>query len=159
MQNKKERKTVADQLALRALAERYAAGVDRRDRELFVSAFHPDAVLIVHATGDPDTVVGTRRGHDELGEITVMIAGYDKTYHFVGNTRYEIDQDHATGEVYGIAHHLTPDRHGGTSFVMLIRYLDTYSRRDGRWGIDERRVVTDWTEVRTALRPVISDGP
>jgi hypothetical protein len=36
---------------------------------------------------------------------------------------------------------------------MLIRYQDTYSRREGRWRIDERRLVTDWTEVRTANRP------
>ena len=35
---------------------------------------------------------------------------------------------------------------------MLMRYLDTYSRRDGTWGIAERRALTDWTEVRTALR-------
>jgi hypothetical protein len=37
---------------------------------------------------------------------------------------------------------------------MLIRYQDRYSRRrDGRWRIDERRLITDWTEVRTANRP------
>jgi hypothetical protein len=35
---------------------------------------------------------------------------------------------------------------------MLIRYLDTYSRGGDGWRIDQRRVVTDWTEVRTALR-------
>ena len=115
-------------------------------------AFHPDAVLTIHAIGDPDTVTGTRRGHDELGEITTLIARYAQTYHFVGNARYELDGDRATGEVYGMAHHLTPDRHGGTDYVMLMRYLDTYRRRDGTWGIAERRALTDWTEVRTALR-------
>ena len=69
----------------------------------------------------------------------------------MGNARYELDGDRATGEVCGMAHHLTPDRHGGTDFVMLIRYLDTYERRRGRWAISERHVLTDWTEVRTAL--------
>jgi hypothetical protein len=147
-----DQRALADRLALRALADTYAAGVDRRDRELFVSAFHPDATLYVHAPGDPDTVTGTRHGHDELGEITTLIARYDRTYHFVGNARYELDGDHGTGEVYGMAHHLTPDRHGGTDYVMLMRYLDTYSRRDGAWRIDERHCLTDWTEVRTALR-------
>lgn len=147
-----DQRAVTDQLALRELATAYASGVDRRDRELFLTAFHPDAVLILHPPGDPDTVSGTRRGHDELGEITTLIARYAQTYHFVGNTRYQIDGDHASGEVYGMAHHLTPDRHGGTDFVMLMRYVDTYSRRDGTWGIDERHALTDWTEVRTALR-------
>jgi hypothetical protein len=147
-----DQRALTDQVALRALADTYAAGVDRRDRDLFVSAFHPDATLHVHAPGDPDTVTGTRAGHDELGEITTLIARYDATYHFVGNARYEVDGDHATGEVYGMAHHLTPDRHGGTDYVMLMRYLDTYSRRAGTWRIDERHCLTDWTEVRTALR-------
>jgi len=145
-------RTIADRLALRELADTYAAGVDRRDPELFVQAFHDDAVLHVHKPGDPDTVTGTRRGRDELAEITTLIARYARTYHFVGNTRYEIDGDRATGEVYGMAHHLTPDHHGGTDYVMLMRYHDTYERRDGRWGIVERHCLTDWTEVRTALR-------
>ena len=35
---------------------------------------------------------------------------------------------------------------------MLIRYQDTYSRRDGTWAFDERRLITDWTETRTANR-------
>jgi hypothetical protein len=143
---------VTDQVALRALAERYAAGVDRRDRALFLSAFHADGVLVLLDRADPTQVAATRRGHAELGDVTELIARYDKTFHFIGNSRYEVDGDRATGEVYCVAHHLDTARHGGTDYVMMIRYLDTYTRRDGRWGIDERRLVTDWTELRTANR-------
>ena len=145
-------RATTDQLALRALAERYAAGVDRRDRALFLSAFHADGVLVLLDYGDPTQVRATRKGHDELGDVTELITRYDKTFHFIGNARYDVDGDTATGEVYCVAHHLTTDRHGGTDYVMMIRYLDTYSRRDGRWGIEERRLVTDWTELRTANR-------
>ena len=144
---------VADRFALRALADQYAWAVDRRDRDGFLEAFHPDGVLVLLDHADPTIVTATRRGHTELAAITELIARYDKTFHFVGNARYEIDGDRATGEVYCLAHHLTPNRHGGTDYVMLIRYQDTYSRRDGRWGIDERRLITDWTELRTANRP------
>ena len=35
---------------------------------------------------------------------------------------------------------------------MYIRYLDTYRRDSGRWGIDERQVLVDWTE-RRAVAP------
>jgi hypothetical protein len=42
------------------------------------------------------------------------------------------------------------DNQGGTDLVMFIRYLDTYRRASGRWGIDERQVVVDWTERRAA---------
>jgi len=146
-------RAVVDQLTLRGLAERYAAGVDRRDRDLFLSAFHPDGVLVLLDHKDPEAVTATRSGHAELAEVTQLIARYEKTFHFLGNARYEIDGDRATGEVYCLAHHLDRNRHGGTDYVMLIRYQDTYSRRDGTWGIDERRLVTDWTELRTANRP------
>ena len=144
---------IADRLALRALGEQYAWAVDRRDRDAFLAVFHPDAVLVLLDHKDPTVVTATRRGHEELADITELIARYDKTFHFVGTARYEVDGDRASGEVYCLAHHLTANRHGGTDYVMLIRYQDTYSRRDGRWAIDERRLITDWTETHTANRP------
>ena len=144
---------LSDQLALRALGEQYAWAVDRRDRDAFLAVFHPDGALVLLDHADPEQVTATRRGHAELADITDLIARYEKTFHFVGNARYTIDGDRATGEVYCLAHHLTPNRHGGTDYVMMIRYQDDYSRRDGRWGIDERRLITDWTETRTANRP------
>ena len=96
-------RATTDQLALRALAERYAAGVDRRDRDLFLSAFHADGVLVLLDRADPTQVTATRRGHAELGDVTELIARYDKTFHFIGNARYEVDGDRATGEVYCVA--------------------------------------------------------
>ena len=143
---------IADRLALRALGEQYAWAVDRRDPDALLAVFHPDGALVLLDHADPTIVTATRRGHEELAEITKIIARYDKTFHFVGTTRYEIDGDRATGEVYCLAHHLTSNRHGGTDYVMLIRYQDTYSRRDATWGFDERRLITDWTETRTANR-------
>jgi hypothetical protein len=157
MSNADDLHDLSSRLALRELADDYAAGCDRRDSALFVSAFHPDAVLVVHATGEPDATVATMRGHDQLARIPGMLEQYDQTFHFVGNTRYEIDANRATGEVYCLAHHLTRegatnDQHDETDFVMFIRYLDTYRRDRGRWGIDERQVLVDWTE-RRAVTP------
>jgi ketosteroid isomerase-like protein len=142
----------ADLLAIHDLAYRYAAGVDRRDRQLFLSAFRPDATLTVRRPG-PDGEVrdSVRTGHDQLGTVTEVIARYAKTFHFVGNHRVEVAGDTATGEVYCTAHHLDPGPHGGTDYTMLIRYLDTY-RRDpgGPWLIASRRLEVDWTEVQAA---------
>ena len=143
---------IADQLALRSLGEQYARAVDRHDRDAFLSVFHPDGVLVLLDHADPEKVTATLRGHAELANVTERIQVYERTFHFVGNTTYELDGDRATGEVYCLAHHLNRNRHGGTDHVMLIRYQDTYSRRDGRWGIDERRLITDWTETRAANR-------
>jgi ketosteroid isomerase-like protein len=141
---------LADRAALRDLAERYASGVDLRDPDLYVSAFLPDATLFVHDTRGE--VTGTRVGHEELAKIPSLIKQYDKTFHFLGQSRYEINGDEASGEVYCIAHHLTPDRHGGTNFVMYMRYQDTYRRDEtGTWKIAIRHATQDWTDVRAAV--------
>ena len=141
--------TAEDVAELRALAESYAHGADRRDRDAFLSAFHPDARLLVFTNSDDDEPRGVREGHEALGAIPDMLSRYDKTFHFLGNHRYSVDGDTASGEVYCMAHHMTTDIHGATDFVMLIRYLDSY-RRDpgGAWRISEREVRPDWTESR-----------
>jgi len=148
----------ADRLAIQDLAYRYAAGVDRRDKALFLSAFHPDATLTI-VRNDPDGAdqVVVRRGHGELGTIPELITRYDKTFHFVGNHHCVVSGDEATGEVYCTAHHLTSEPRGGTDHVMLIRYQDTYRRgSDGQWLIGSRRLVVDWTE-RHAVPPGKTD--
>jgi hypothetical protein len=151
MSNADDLHDLSSRLALRALADDYAAGCDHRDAELYVGVFHEDATLVVHATGDPDTIATEHRGQHQLGTIPGMLARYDRTYHFVGNTRYEIRGNDATGEVYCVAHHLSTRDTGRRDLVMYIRYLDAYRRVDSRWGIDERRVMIDWVEQRDVL--------
>ena len=141
--------TAEDVAELRALAENYAHGADRRDREAFLSAFHPDARLLVFTNSDDAEPRGVRQGHEALGAIPDMLSRYDKTFHFLGNHRYSVEGDTASGEVYCMAHHLTNDVHGATDFIMLIRYLDSYRREPGgAWRIAERQVRPDWTESR-----------
>lgn len=144
--------TAEDVSELRALAYAYAHGADRDDRDAFLSAFHPDARLAVFTSSDDEEPRNVRQGYEELGTVPHMLSRYDKTFHFVGNQRYEPGEDGtATGEVYCLAHHLTKDVHGASDFVMHIRYLDVYRRTaDGRWLIAERQVKPDWTESRRA---------
>ena len=138
-----------DALELRALADCYAHAVDRNERDTFLSAFLPDARLTVFTRTEDAEPRSVRQGHEALGEIPQLLSRYDHTFHFVGNHRYTVDGDTASGEVYCIAHHLTRDEHGASDFVMLIRYLDTYRRdADGAWRIAERTVRPEWTESR-----------
>ena len=135
---------------LRSLAERYAQGVDRRDVETFVALFHDDAAIVIH---DPSESTEPRelRGLERLAKVPEVIQRYPKTFHLLGQSTYDIGDGEATGEVYCIAHHLTPDVHGGTNYVMYIRYEDTYRPDvDGVWKFAERRLRVDWTETRAA---------
>jgi len=143
----------AIQLELRSLAERYAQSVDRRDVTTFVALFHDDAAITIH---DPSESNEPRelRGIERLAKIPEVIERYPKTFHLLGQSTYTIGDDEATGEVYCVAHHLTPDAHGGTNYVMYIRYEDTY-RPDvnGAWKFAQRRLRVDWTETRAANPP------
>jgi hypothetical protein len=139
--------------AIGALAARYAAGVDRRDRDLFLSAFHAEATLRVFRPGpDGEEVISTRTGHEEIGVVPSVISRYEKTFHFIGNHLVHVTGDEAEGEVYCTARHLSPGIHGGLDFVMLIRYQDRYRRDPGqKWLIADRLVQVDWTELHAAL--------
>ena len=142
-----------DERELRALAADYAAGVDRRDQERLLSVFTPDGVLERYDAGVVDAPRGVIRGHEELARITERIASYDATFHFVGQGTYRAEGDGAVGEVYCTARHLTRTRHGATDFTMLIRYVDRYRRDADGWRIAARKVLVDWTELHTAIRP------
>jgi ketosteroid isomerase-like protein len=145
----------ADISALTALAYRYASAVDQRDREMLLSVFHHDAILRVIRRGpDGQERISIRTGHREVGEITELISRYDRTFHFVGNHRYELSDDHATGEVYCMARHLTLDDRGGSDVVMFIRYRDLYRRgADAAWLVAERDVQVDWSEEHVGVSP------
>jgi hypothetical protein len=79
---------------------------------------------------------------------------YARTFHFLGQCIYEIGDGEAQGEVYCQAHHLTVYRHGGTDYVMHMRYEDAYRHDErGAWKIAERVAFIDWTETRAANPP------
>jgi hypothetical protein len=136
--------------ALRTLAACYAAGVDRRQLDLFLSAFRPGATLAVHrAQAGPDDEPLLMRGHAEIGRVVELIARYPMTFHLLGQGRYEVHGDRASGEVYCVANHYVPSDQGACNYVMYIRYEDEYRRdRGGPWKIECRDVYPDWTETR-----------
>lgn len=146
-----------DRFALRDLAEGYAFAIDHHDRQAFEALFHEDASLVTFVGNDPgDEPRNTHTGHAALGRIVDVLATmYPRTFHLVGNHRCAVDGDSATGEAYCVAHHLTPDpfRHGATDYVMVIRYLDDYGRRDGVWRFTRRRMLLEWS----GTYPVIGD--
>ena len=149
MSDQLENERGGDKPALRALAVHYANAVDEGDSRKFISAFLPDAKLVVR---NGDATLSERQGHAQLEGIPARAqTRFDCTMHFLGQSLYDIGPDGASGVVYCIAHHLKRTEHGGTNHVMYIRYRDTY-RRDaaGDWKIASRVVGIDWTETRAA---------
>ena len=144
--------TVELEHELQALATGYALGVDQRHRARFLGVFHPDAVLEVYASPaggvEPS---GVMRGHAEIGSVIDKISVYPKTFHFIGQSSYEVTARSTTGEVYCVAHHLRRVEEGWRDLVMFIRYEDVYHPgSDGSWRIAHRSVRVEWTEDHEA---------
>jgi hypothetical protein len=143
---------------LRELAVRYATGVDRRDRDYFLGAFHDDAMLLVDRPGARPPQY-RMHGHDEIGRVIERIATYPKTFHMLGQSRYDTQEGEATGEVYCQANHYEVTDQGPVNRVMYIRYQDEYRPGDdGTWRIESRQVLVDWTETHPVDPPIDRSG-
>ena len=118
---------------------RYCRGVDRGDRELIRSVYHPDA------SDDHGSWKGA--GVDFADYIVDSMDGATiAAQHQITNTLIEVDGDSAACESYFLAFHPTRDQAGDETLAIAAgRYLDRFERRDGAWRIADRRVVLDWT--------------
>jgi hypothetical protein len=133
---------VADQVALRALVDAYAAAADDRDPVAFAELFVPDGELSARrGDGEPTVYVG----HERLAEIPERLRRYDHTFHHVAYHRSAIDGDTATGVAGCRAHHVTATDHGATDLVLTIRYRDAYRRTPKGWRFARREVHILWT--------------
>jgi 3-phenylpropionate/cinnamic acid dioxygenase small subunit len=139
-------------LALRDLQYAYASAVDRRDPDALLAVFHADVVLRVFAP-DTDEPLMEGRGREQLALMTeVMSQRYARTMHVMTNTSSSIDGDTATGEVYGVAHHLILDDGPPRKFVAYLRYDDAFGREpDGTWRITRRDIRFLWSEETPVL--------
>jgi len=131
-----EVQALLDKQALRELALRYARGIDRRDRGLLLSVYHPDAM--------DDHGEMFRGSPERFADWQPEVMGpFEVTAHYIMNSDYCIDGDEAEGELYFIAfHRVKPPE--AAEFWVGGRYLDRYQRRDGGWKIAHRRLVWDF---------------
>jgi hypothetical protein len=107
---------------------RYTRGMDRLDRELVLSAYHPDGkedhgAFIAPAEVFVDRVLAVHREQEQA------------TQHIMTNHNCEIAGDVAHAETYVACYIL--DREGKGSYS-LGRFCDRLEKRDGRWGIVDR---------------------
>lgn len=147
--------------SLRRLVTAYSRAVDRRDFALLRSLYHDDA-RDTHGRmfeGGPDAYVAF---------VEAALAAYEATAHYVVNMSFEVDGDHAEGEVHKINYHRTR----GTPAHEIVtgsRSLDHYRRRDGEWRFLSRTITLDWArrqpvdpgayEDFAARSPLGSAGP
>lgn len=148
-----------DRAALRRLSDGYAAAVDALDGGAFADLFTEDGELWVpDVTRGGDPVV-RRAGREALARIPAGLARYHATCHGVGRADFAVDGETATGDVTGVAHHLSAGPSGGdgpgTDTIWHLRYVDTYRRTGDGWRIARRALHLRGTEER----PLPRTGP
>ena len=140
----------ADRLAIRELIEAYAHCADRRDARGQMSLFTEDTHFVVYMNAKDPAPSQEMRSREALAPVFAELNKYDVTTHFLGqSTILTLTGDHATGEAYCLAHHVTVDHGNRRLMVGSLRYLDTLVKIEGVWLFAERRLYVDWLEERT----------
>ncbi len=121
--------TVEDYTALRQLAERYVDAVNRFDAEAWGDTWTPDGEW---------TTRTTRKGREEVvADWTRIMASIPNVYmHVYSGVIDDVTGDTASGRWY-MGEFL--NREEGRTMNSLC-YFDTYTRIDGQWYIQTRRL-------------------
>ena len=115
---------------------RYCHGLDRFDR---------GQAMIWHADGTADYGADIYQGTGSgfLDWVWPVHETFERTSHQVTNILVTVDGDRATSETYVTV----CLRNAEVDLVNRGRYSDTWSRRDGRWGVDARTYTDDVAQV------------
>jgi SnoaL-like domain len=143
----------ADRLALRELFDAYAHCADRRDAEGQKALFADDTVFAVYMDGEGTEPTYVLEGREALTPVFDDLNRYEVTTHFNGQSTATLAGDRATGESYTIAHHLYTEDGERKLMVASLRYLDEFTKIDGRWFFAERKLIVDWSETRSLSEP------
>jgi hypothetical protein len=121
----------------------YCRAVDRVDRELGYSIWHDDATV--------DYGDGIYRGNAR-GVIDYICESHLKGVvhsHQITNILIKLDGDRAFSEAYVISGARIIFDGVLKQITTRGRYLDRWSRRAGRWGIEKRFFAHDFGDIRT----------
>ncbi len=133
---------LADRQAITELIYRYCRSVDRLDVPLGHSIWHEDGI----ADYGPDIYQGPGRG--VIDQICAQHAHLLHHSHQVSNILIDLQGDEAGSEAYVTASLRMQADNGVRQITVWSRYIDRWSRRDGRWGLDKRVTVIDFDEIR-----------
>jgi hypothetical protein len=138
-----DRQDIADCLT------RFSRGMDRFDADLFLSAFHPDAVIAAgDFVGGPVELYAWARDMHEQGQIA--------TQHHLLNNTCDIDGDTAHSETYYL---FAARNRDNSNWIAGGRYFDRLERRAEIWRIALRTNVIEWSGMVPTMPIPFSDVP
>lgn len=128
---------------------RFSRGMDRFDREAFLSAFHSDATIAAGPfVGGPVELYGWAQAMHEQGQIA--------THHNLLNHTCEISGDVAHTETYYL---FVARNRDDSNWIAGGRYIDKLERRAGVWKISLRTNAIEWSGLVPTMAIPFADVP
>src|SRR5712672_3348878 len=124
----------ADRLAIRELVESYAHCADRRDAKGQMAHFTDDTHFVVYMNAKDPTPSMDLHSRQALAPVFADLNQYEATTHFIGqSTILTLSSNHATGEAYCLAHHISVKDGQRRIMIASLRYYDTFVKEGGSW--------------------------
>ncbi len=140
-------RAVTDRQAITDQIHRYCRAMDRIDAELGYSVWHNGAEADYGA-------IFRGTGHAFIDWVCEVHRGMEFHTHRISNISIELDGDTAGSESYVMVTLRFAQRDRLMQSTSHGRYVDRWSRHNGRWAIDRREYVQDFddlTEVTTSV--------
>lgn len=132
---------IADRQAITDLIYRYCRAMDRIDYDLGYSIWHDDGLAVYEGFYE-----GTGRGFiDKVCDNHKPLLNHS---HQMSNIIIELNGDRAASESYVTAALTILNGDKIKQMTVRSRYVDRWSKRSGRWGIDKRIAIRDFDDVR-----------
>ena len=128
-------------LAIEDMLHRYCRGVDRMDRPLALSVFHPESTVEIDAAF-------TGSGPGFIDWVWERHRGAARHLHNITNVIVSGTDDIAASEAYVMALLRIESQNGLMVLQSHGRYLDEWVRFEARWVIKRRRYVHEFQEIR-----------
>jgi hypothetical protein len=140
---------LADRQEILDCLTRFSRGMDRFDRELFLSAFHADATIAAGVfVGGPVQLYNWASDLHKQGQHA--------THHNLLNVSYDITGDVAHTECYYL---FVGRNRDDSNWIAGGRYIDRLERRDGEWRISLRTNVIEWSGLVPTMPLPFADVP
>jgi hypothetical protein len=138
-----------DRQAILDCLTRFSRGMDRFDRELFLSAFHADATIAAgeFVGGPADLYPWAARLHEQ-GQIA--------THHNLLNHSCEITGNVAHAETYYL---FVGRNRDDSNWMAGGRYIDNLEKRGGQWKIALRTNAVEWSGMVPTMPIPFADVP
>ena len=138
-----------DEADIRACLTRFSRGMDRFDKPLYLTAFHPDAVV---AAGP---FVGSAEACYDWA-MPMHEAGQFATHHNLLNCTIDIAGETAHAETYYL---FVGRNRDDSNWMAGGRYLDRLEQRNGEWKIALRTNLIEWSGMAPSMPLPFADIP